>query len=601
MTRQRGLLPASSQLPLPEDLGDGSARALTVGTAGHIDHGKTTLVAALTGTDTDRLAEERRRGISIELGFAEMQLPGGAVSIVDVPGHHALVRAMVAGASGIDLFLLAIAADDGVMPQTREHWTVLEALGIEAGVIALTKCDAAPEESRMLALAEAEELCPGTPIIEVSARSGAGMTDLRDALGEVASRRRSSAEGGARGWPPRAPVLHLDRAFTLRGIGTVATGTLRSGSLEVDDRLRILPSERTARARSLQVHGRPTGHVGPGHRVAVNLAGINREDVAGGDVVTAIGAALVPSFRLDVALGFEPASGGEPRRVQIHHGTRDVAARLVPIGDGFAQLRLESPLIAEPRDAVVIRRIAPPGTLGGALVIDPHPRRHGAGEVTAALREASDGDPEPVLRRALEFEPGGLPGDPAEWGATPLLGYALARFGRERWLRAVDALEEGGELLRERGRLRTALADSPPEGSAGPVGIDARARTMLELLDSDGLQPRGTAALAEALAISAAEAEASLKQLVAADRIVRLRGGVSYPAGRLTRVVALAAGLAQARGSISLAELRDDLRISRKYAQAIIERLDATKLTVRRGDRHYLRRPLKWEPPVDHG
>ena len=200
-------------------------RELVLGTAGHIDHGKTTLVEALTGTNTDRLAEETRRGISIELGFARMVLPDGSVlGVVDAPGHHRLVRTMVAGASGIDLFLVAIAADDGVMPQTREHLTVLEALGVSEGVVAITKVDAAPAEAVELATEEARELVPGAAIVPVSARTGEGMDALRRALLDVAAGIR--ARTGAEVWPPRAPVMHLDRVFTLRGIGTVVTGTL---------------------------------------------------------------------------------------------------------------------------------------------------------------------------------------------------------------------------------------------------------------------------------------------------------------------------------------------------------------------------------------
>src|SRR5947207_3823692 len=248
-------------------------RPLIAGTAGNTDHGKTALVQALTGVDTDRLADERRRGISIELGFAQLMLPDGrSLGIVDVPGHERLVRTMVAGASGIDLFLLVVAADDGPMPQTHEHLTVLRALGVEHGVIAVTKCDVAREESRELVLAEASALWPGAPVVAVSAPTGAGLDELRAALAEVADLAAERAGGRAEDGAPA--VLHADRAFTLRGIGTVVTGTLSSGGIRRGDRLAIVGRRSlVARARAVEVHGRERELACAGERVAVNLAG----------------------------------------------------------------------------------------------------------------------------------------------------------------------------------------------------------------------------------------------------------------------------------------------------------------------------------------
>ena len=228
---------------------------MVLGTAGHIDHGKTALIGALTGTDTDRLEEERRRGISIELGFAELPLPDGrTIGVVDVPGHERLIRTMVAGAAGIDLFLLVIAADDGVMPQTREHLTALRSLGVERGVVALTKHDAAPAESLELARAEAAELLPDTPLVEVSARTGHGVEELRRAIAaqvELAAAARS----GGHNWAPLPALLPLDRVFALKGIGTVATGTLRGGDVAPGDLLLVHPAGEECRVRSVQVHG----------------------------------------------------------------------------------------------------------------------------------------------------------------------------------------------------------------------------------------------------------------------------------------------------------------------------------------------------------
>ncbi|MGI8712061.1 MAG: selenocysteine-specific translation elongation factor, partial [Solirubrobacteraceae bacterium] len=345
-----------------------TAGGLTLGTAGHVDHGKTALVGALTGVDTDRLAQERERGISIELGYAALELPTGVLlSVVDVPGHERYVRTMVAGATGIDLYLMVIAADDGVMPQTLEHAAVLRALGITRGVIAVTKADVADPSS---AAAQASELLPGIEAIPVSSRTGAGLPDLREAL-ERATRdlpRRVAADRAAR--------LHIDRAFTIRGAGTVVTGTLWSGEIGRGDELALLSGvggARRVRVRGVQVHDVPVQRAGAGQRVAVNLAGVRVTDVSRGDVLGGDGAAP-GSYRLDAQLELSEETEA---RVQVHHGTRESAARLAWLGGRFWQLRLEQPLVAAAGDRVVVRRIAPPDTLGGGTVLDAQPRRHG--------------------------------------------------------------------------------------------------------------------------------------------------------------------------------------------------------------------------------
>src|SRR5213593_3857296 len=255
---------------------------LTVGTAGHIDHGKTTLVEALTGKNTDRLPQERERGISIDLGYAPLELPDGTqLSVVDVPGHERFVRTMVAGATGIDLFLLVIDAAEGARPQTLEHLAILRLLGIERGVVALTKSDLVDDETLELARAEAEELVPGAPVVAVSARSGAGLDELRSALAAVAEE-RSRADGPTR--------LYVDRVFTLRGIGTVATGTLWSGSVGEGDELRAEPAGIDIRVRSVQVHDAEVERAGAGQRVAVGIPGVDRGELSRGDVLIEPGA-----------------------------------------------------------------------------------------------------------------------------------------------------------------------------------------------------------------------------------------------------------------------------------------------------------------------
>ena len=293
---------------------------LTVGTAGHIDHGKTWLVRALTGKDTDRLPEEQERGISIDLGYAPLDLPDGRrLSLVDVPGHERFVRNMVAGATGIDLFLLVVDAGEGARPQTHEHLAIIRLLGIEHGVVAVTKVDAVDDETRELALEEARELVPGAPVVATSARTGEGLDELRAALAAVADRVEQR--------PSTLPTrLFVDRVFTLRGIGTVVTGTLWSGSIGEGDELRAEPAGLDVRVRSVQVHDRPVERAEAGQRVAVALPGVERGDLRRGDVLVEPGAYPV-SYRLDVVLE-SLAEIPDGARVHVHHGTAEHFARV---------------------------------------------------------------------------------------------------------------------------------------------------------------------------------------------------------------------------------------------------------------------------------
>src|SRR3954447_15783070 len=334
---------------------------LTVGTAGHIDHGKTWLVRALTGKDTDRLPEEQKGGISIDLGYAPLELPDGRrLSLIDVPGHERFVRNMVAGATGIDLFLLVIDAGEGARPQTHEHLAILRLLGVGRGVVAVTKADAVDAETLELAVAEAAELVPEAEVIAVSAKTGAGLDDLRAALARA-------AEAAERPERFAATRLWIDRAFSLRGIGTVVTGTLWSGSIAAGDLLRLEPNGRTVRVRSVQVHDQPVEEAQAGQRVAVNLPAIERGELRRG---TALFKPVYSpaSYRLDVVFDeLEPV----PAAVKVHLGTADVAARVVRSGR-FAQLRLDEPVVAARGDRFVLRTET---TVGGGRVIDPAPPR----------------------------------------------------------------------------------------------------------------------------------------------------------------------------------------------------------------------------------
>jgi selenocysteine-specific elongation factor len=361
---------------------------LTLGTAGHVDHGKTALVAALTGVDTDRLPEEQERGMSIELGYARLVLPGGRrVSVVDVPGHERFVRTMVAGAAGIDFFLMVVAADDGVMPQTREHAAVLRALGLEHGLIAVTKVDRAEPG---LASAEVADLLPGVEIVACSALTGEGIDEVARALGQAAAALpgRDAGERGA--------VLHIDRVFTIKGAGTVVTGTLWWGKITRGDTMRLLPAGREVRVRSVGVHDESVETAGAGQRVAVNLSGIGVRELARGDALVGASSEIEPTTVLDCALELAAGSASE-RRVQVHHGTRNAAGRLVDLGDGLWQVRLEQPILAAREDRIVVRSVAPPDTLGGGVVLDPAARRHGrSSPARERLERLRRGEPEPV-------------------------------------------------------------------------------------------------------------------------------------------------------------------------------------------------------------
>ncbi len=498
-------------------------KPLTLGTAGHIDHGKTALIRALTGVDTDRLPEERARGISIELGYASLTLPSGRrLSVVDVPGHERFVRTMVAGATGIDLFLMTIASDDGVMPQTREHAAVLEALGVGTGVVAVTKSDLADPE---VALIEATDLFPGSEVVAVSVRTGAGLDELRAALDRASAAvvsRAATTDSGAR--------LHVDRVFTIRGAGTVVTGTLWSGQVGRGDELEILPQGLRVRVRGVQVHDQPLDRAPAGQRVAVNLAGTSVDEIARGDVLVSGDSGVRPSYRVDAELDFggrEPEHGA---RVQIHHGTREAAARLAWLGGRFWQVRLEQPIVPAAGDRIVVRQVAPPDTLGGGRVLDPRPRRHGPGrDVLARLERLARGEvPEPTGRASPAPR---TPAQPAPSQQPEPLSPTAAALER---------------------RLRDA-------GTEPPIDSELDAGDLAALRDS--------------------------------GRAVRVSKALHYHADALDEIRARLIELAKRNGGVvTLAQLRDELGTSRKFAQALLEHFDSEKVTIRRGDEHVLRR-----------
>ena len=385
-----------------------------IGTAGHIDHGKTALVRALTGTDTDRAPEEKARGITIELGFAFL---GDEATIIDVPGHERFVKTMVAGVSTIDVAILVIAADDGVMPQSREHLDVLQLLGVRRGVVALNKIDLVDAEWADLVEEEIRELVAGTflegaPVVRVSAHSGEGVEALGSVLGGMMGQAGSHRVDGLL----RLPV---DRAFQVKGFGVVCTGTVLSGRLRQGEAVDLLPPGRRLRVRGLQRHGAEVGEVAAGDRAAANVAGVEATEVERGHVLAAAGA-LDPTYMLDVRLellGSAPAQLTQRTRVRFHLGTSEVMGRVVLLDRGvltpgqvaLAQLRLEGPVVACWGDRFVIRRYSPAVTIGGGRVLAVHPERRRAGNAEAGRRLAALDVEMPLaaLEPRLALEPAG--------------------------------------------------------------------------------------------------------------------------------------------------------------------------------------------------
>jgi selenocysteine-specific elongation factor len=553
---------------------------LTVGTAGHIDHGKTWLVRALTGKDTDRLPEERERGISIDLGYAPLDLPDGRrLSLVDVPGHERFVRNMVAGATGIDLFLLVVDAGEGARPQTREHLAIIRILGIEHGVVAVTKTDAVDPELRELAVEEARGLVPDAPVIATSARTGEGIDELRQALAEAADRVEERTDTG----PTR---LFIDRVFTLKGIGTVVTGTLWSGSIGAGDELAAEPGGRRVRVRSVQVHDRPVERAEAGQRVAVALPGVERDDLRRGDALVEPGAYPV-SYRLDVAVELlEDVPDGT--RLHVHHGTAEHYARLVRAGDRFAQLRLASPAVAARGDRVVLRAGT---TLGGGVVVDPAPPRH------------SDETRFELVER----------GDAAQLVHSPVPADSLRDLSLAGTEQAGGWVFSSAWLETLRADLHRRLAEADPLDPGVPLPSEPWARELLPLL---GVELRGSklylpgrgpslgdrAGEAEQLEGELEEAGFTpvkledpelARYLEAEGKLVRLGDGLALGATAYEEARRIVVEECEQAGTITLARLRDLLGTGRKPAQLILERLDADGITRRVGDERVLRRKAK--------
>lgn len=616
-----------------------------IGTAGHVDHGKSTLVEALTGIDPDRLAEEKERELTIDLGFAWFSLDQDddldEVGIVDVPGHRDFIENMLAGVGGIDLALLVVAADEGVMPQTREHLAILDLLQVRSGVVALTKTDLIDDADWLeLVTLDLSDTLAGTvledaPIIPVSGRTGEGLDALRTTLADRLRATGSRSEGGR----PRLPI---DRVFSLTGFGTVVTGTLTGGKLQIGDEVEIQPAGHRGRVRGLQTHKVSREVARPGSRVAVNVSGVDTDQVGRGDVLAAPGL-LRGTILLDAAYRHLPAADKPLRHnvdVKLFVGAAEVIARVRLIGarqinpgeEGWLQLALEQPVAAVRGDRFILRRPSPPATIGGGRVLDPHPgrsHRRFRPEVVERLQTLAQGEPEEILEQRLAriepaapkelFHHAGLEAETAQraWqalldgGRVVLLGQQA--LTRETWRRLRGQMEETvaayhathplrpgmpREELRSRLRLASAVFNPLLARAAGDgllVDTGSVVRTPDHAIRFSPAQQEKVDALLEQFgragvnAPSVKESRAAVgdevyEALVALDQLHPISEDVVYTAGQYEALVKRITEHLRARGPANAAEIRDLLDTSRKYAIALLEHLDEIRVTRRIGD-----------------
>jgi len=625
-------------------------RPATIGTAGHIDHGKSALVRALTGIDPDRLAEEQRRGMTLDLGFAHLDLPGGQrVGIVDVPGHEALIHNMLAGAGGLDLVMLVVAADEGIMPQTREHLDIVRFLPVSGGVIVVTKVDLVDDPEWLAAVEEevrsltAGTVLGGAPIVRVSAKTGAGISDLVAVLDQiVGSVPDRPADGAVR--------LPIDRSFTIQGFGTVVTGTLWSGTIAAGDALQILPAARGVRVRGLHVHGQPVPAAVAGSRVAVNLAGLDKNEVGRGDVL-ATPNAFTTTDRLDVRLkllGGVPAVG-HSSRVHVHLGAGEAIARvamvdrsrLAPGDEALVQLRLDRRIVAVHGDHFVVRRYSPTQTLGGGVVVQASPPRRRKGAAVEVLRSVEQTGPEALVVGAVAAKgPAGMPVSDVASAAGLDAGAGRTAVAAARAARSVTAIGDrlfatsvidgvGRKLVETlaayhkqtpwrsgmprdelKGRVTSGPADRLFDHVMGALREQGAVVDLGGLIGLSGHTPLIDAAdqrLKIGLAAAFERAGASppapeqlrglgdpqaverMLQTLLDDRmIVQVAADVRVSAAAVEGVRRTIVDMARAGHDVTVASLRDRLQTNRKFALAVLEYFDRLKVTRRVGDRRVL-------------
>lgn len=629
---------------------------IIIGTAGHVDHGKTTLIEALTGRDTDRLREEKERGISIELGFAPFDLPSGRrAGVVDVPGHERFIKHMLAGVGGFDLVLLVVAADEGVMPQTREHLDILELSGVTNGLIVLNKADLVDADWLELVEEDVHTAVQGTfleqaPIYCVSALTGQGIPELLQAIDAATDAVIERESGG----PFRLPV---DRVFTIPGFGTVVTGTLISGTVHLGEQAMVYPRELEARIRQIEIHDQKTAAASAGQRVALNLAGLGTEEVERGAVVATPGS-LTPSTAIDarlLVLAHSPHPVEHYQRLRLHTGTAEILGRVyllegdeIPPGESaLVQFRLEEEVALRRGDRFVIRTYSPATTIGGGVVLIPVASRHKRldPKVLTELRQKEKGAPEDLVAHALVAagmalrttaelaRAAGVSLEQTEAALSKLsaagtaasltvegniyyldgvtfrqtlerVQAALAAYHQKYPLRAGAPLEEvrarffpevssrflvpllnlslAAALVSEGDRIRLAahtVRFSPEQEQAAQV-----------LVRELKAQPFSPPALGDIIAQHKLKVEA--KELIAAllegGRLVQVADDIIFAPSAYEQARQRVIDFVKANGSITVAELRDLLNTSRRYALPLLEYLDAKRITRRVGDKRIL-------------
>lgn len=617
----------------------------TIGTAGHVDHGKSTLIQALTGIDPDRLQEEKERGMTIDLGFAWLRLPGGTeISIVDVPGHERFIKNMLAGVGGIDLALLVVAADEGVMPQTEEHLAILDLLCVKRGIVALTKKDLVDPDWLELVVADVQECLRDTvleeaPLIPVSSTTGEGLPELMAALESMLADTPAKKDIGR----PRLPI---DRVFTLSGFGTIVTGTLIDGNLQVGQEVEILPSKLKSRIRGLQTHKHKVEVATPGSRVAINLASLATSDLRRGDVV-ATPRWLAPTQRIDVSIR---VLGGAPRplqhgaRVSLHVGSAETEAtlslldaqELEPGQSGWAQARLVEPVAVVKGDFFVVR--TPNATMGGGEVIDAHPRRHKRFQaaVVEGLKVFQLGSPEEIIVKALEGKPpceldaivqaSELPKDQVKRSLEELIassqvirlnGHYTTAQGWEKLEQQVSSIIRAYHrqhplrlgMPREEVKSKTALSAKAfaetaqrlaEQGTVVEMGSSLRLSehsvrfspeqqrrldAMFQMLGETFFSPPPIAELQQRYGFDDEAINALLEQ----KKLIKIADGIVFLPEAYEQMVQKVMDLLKANGKVTVGEVRDMLGSSRKYVLALLERLDEQKVTRRVGDERTLR------------
>lgn len=610
---------------------------MIVATAGHVDHGKSALVTALTGRPMDRLAEERRRGITIDLNFAPLELGNGRLAgMIDVPGHEDFVRTMVAGASGADVALLVVAADEGIMPQTAEHLLVLERMGVARGIPVVTKADLVEPDWLALVQAEVAERLAGSPVafespLAVSVRDGRGLHALREGLArlaiEIAARERDDLF--------RLPV---DRAFALAGVGTVVTGTCWSGSVEIGTEVCVLPAGARGRVRSIESHGRATAAAEPGSRTALGIAGLHRDAAPRGSTVVLADSAWVAVRVLDVALAMDRGPAVTRRtRFRLHLGTADVPCWVSPRAPvergahGMARVTLDRPIAARGGDRFVLRATAPAAVVGGGIVLDPMPERRTTWpeslsatdpaerlEALVSRRRFGMASPEaPIVaglarhrierlvrdRATLRRLDGRIVTTASIGSAQGLLLGALAQHHRDRpadrgmplesLRRAAAAPDDLAEAalagLRDDGRVVVTAGLAAARGFRSRVtGGDAIVADIVARLEGAGLAPPTVPELASLT--GRPDLPAVLRIAEAAGQVVAVERERYYSRTAL-EVFARAVRQVGSDGDVSVAGLRDVLGLSRKFLIPLLEWSDREGLTVRSGDTRRLRAP----------